>query len=109
MKGKGKSLTDKKLMLLVREFVEVVAPIVMVSNGVDEGMLDGNGTLALWMQVPDSSYSAMFMGWLLAQGYNINSFSPNQLEHAVQAALVGENKNVMFDWLGDTDASTKPH
>ena len=98
-----------ELVKLVREFVELVSPIVLVSNGVDEGMLDANGTLSLWMQVPDSSYSPMFLGWLLAKGYDINSFHPAALEQAVQHALVGENKNVMFDWLGDTDAKNKSH
>lgn len=102
-------VTDGELVKLVREFVELISPIVLVSNGVDEGMLDGDGTLSLWMQVPDSSYSPMFLGWLVAKGYDINSFSPAALEQAVQHALVGENKNVMFDWLGDTDGKSKPH
>lgn len=98
-----------ELRELVAEFATIVAPVVMVSDGTDAGMLDAGGTLALWMQVPDSSYSPMFLGWLIAKGYDINSFSPAEMEHAVQIALVGDNKNIIFDWLGDPDASQKPH
>jgi hypothetical protein len=97
------------LVPLIREFVELVSPMVKVSDGVDEVHLSADGTLSLWMQVPDCSYKPMFLGWLLAQGHNINSFSPAHLEQAVQHALVGENKNVMFDYLGDWDAKDKPH
>lgn len=105
----GNKVELAELTKLVREFVEIVSPIVMVSDGTEEGMLDADGTLAIWMQLPDSCYSAMFMGWLLAKGCDINSFSPATLEKSVQFALVGDNKNVMFDWLGDGDATTKPH
>ncbi len=98
-----------ELRKLVLEFVEVVAPVVCVSDGTNDGTISAEHTLALWMQVPDSSYSPMFLGWALAKGIDINSFSPSMLEQAVQTALVGENKNVMFDWLGDGDASDKPH
>lgn len=107
--SKGKKVSKDYLVILVREYVELVSPIVMVYDGDKDRYLDADGTLALWMQVPDSAYSPMFLGWILAKGYNINSFSPSHLEHAVQTALVGENKNVMFDWLGDSDATNKPH
>lgn len=104
-----KSLDVKALVPLAREFIELIAPIVRVSDGVDIVPLDADATLSLWMQVPESSYSPMFLGWLVAQGYNINSFSPDMMAAAVQRALVGENKNVMFDYLGDWDAKNKPH
>jgi len=98
-----------ELRKLVLQFVEQASPIVMVSTGTESGILDVQGTLSLWMQVPDCSYTAMFLGWALASGHDINSFSPKELTQAVQTALVGDNKNVMFDWLGDADASDKPH
>jgi len=104
-----KAVAKKELIPLVKEFAELVSGIILVSNGVTEGVLDTNGTLALWMKVPDCQLAPMFLGWVLAQDYNINSFTPSELEKAVQVALVGENKNVMFDWLGDTDATNKPH
>ena len=99
---------EGELVKFIREFADLIAPIVKVSSGLD-GIINGEETLALWMQFPDSSYSPMFLGWLLAAGWDINSFSPNELEKAVQIASVGENKNVMFDWLGDLDAENKPH
>ena len=102
-------LEISELRKLVLEFVKVIAPVVSVYDGINEGTIDAEQTLALWMQVPDSSYSPMFLGWALAKGHDINGFTPSQLELAVQTALVGDNKNVMFDWLGDADASNKPH
>lgn len=98
-----------KLCSLVKEFVEVAAPMLDVYVGTDTVKLDATSTLAVWMQVPDSSYKSLFLGWLLAKGYDTNSVSAEQLEHAVQVACVGENKNIIFDWLGETVGSTKSH
>lgn len=98
-----------ELLVLIRDFAAIIAPIVKVSSGLD-GIINAEGTLSLWMQFPDSSYSPMFLGWLLANDYDINSFSPDDLAQAVQIASVGENKNVMFDWYGESDDATdKPH
>ena len=104
-----KAVDKKELAPLIREFTELVAGTILVSDGVTSGVLDVDGTLALWMQVPDGQLTPMFLGWILAQGYDLNSFTPSELEQEVQHALVGENKNVMFDWLGDTDAKNKSH
>ena len=94
---------------LILEFVEQTAAILNVDTGTSEGVLTAQETLTLWMQLPDCAYSAMFLGWLLAKGHDINSFSPTLLAQAIQSAAVGDNKNVMFDWYGDDDASNKPH
>lgn len=102
-------VSQDELSELVRVFVEEVAPLVKVSDGVRVAHITANDTLSLWMEVPDCSYSPMFLGWMVAQGYNICSFSAEHLATAVQHALVGENKNVMFDYLGDWDAKSKPH
>ncbi len=104
-----KAVAKEELVPLIHEFVNTIAGIILISYGTTMGVLDAKGTLALWMQRPDCQLSPMFIGWVLAQDYNINSFSPAELEHAVQRALVGDNKTVLFDWLGDTDVNNKPH
>lgn len=102
-------MKPEELSALVREFADTVAPMIDVSAGADEGKISADDTLAVWMQVPECAYTPMFLGWLIAQGHDITTFSTGELEKAVQHALVGDNKNVMFDWLGDSDASQKPH
>ncbi len=102
-------IEEDELVGLVNEFVKEVAPLLDVCIGEDSVKLDAVGTLAVWMQVPDSSYTPMFLGWLLAQGYDIGTMHSQKLEHAVQVACVGDNKNVMFDWLGDFDGENKSH
>ncbi len=102
-------VNPKELLEFIREFADLIAPIVKVSSGLD-GVINGDETLTLWMEFPDSSYTGMFLGWLLAKGFDINSFSPKLMEQAVQTAAVGTNKNVMFDWYGESDDATdKPH
>lgn len=102
-------MKEALIVKLVLAFVKAIAPMVGVYDGVNTRILDYKGTLATWMQLPDSSYSPMFVGWLIAYGYDTNSFNAVELAHAVQVALVGENKNVIFDWEGDSHATKKPH
>ena len=104
----GIEVKDGELPKLVVEFLEQATPEIVVAVGDTEediGLLDVQSTLAMWMQLPDCSYSSMFVGWTLAKGYDINSYSPLDLEKAVQVALVGDNKNVMFDYLGTGDSN----
>ena len=100
-----------KLQALVVEFATAVAPLVKVDYSDDNEpvYLTVEEMLTVWMQFPDSTYSAMFLGWILAKGEDINSVSPETLGASVQIAAVGDNKNVMFDWYGEDDASDKSH
>lgn len=102
-------VSGKQLIVLVKEFAEVVSGQLIVSDGISDFTLSTNDTLSMWLQLPNSSYTPMFLGWILSKGYSINSVTLKQLDHAVQVAAVGENKNVMFDYLGEWDGKSKSH
>ena len=97
-----------KLRELVLEFLEAAVDSIQIENAEGDGYLDVNEILAMWIQLPDCQLSSMFLGFALAQGVDINSFSPEEMDRAVQTALVGAD-GVNFDWLGDCDATSKPH
>ncbi len=109
-------MTAAELKQFVLEFVKVAAPTIkcqFTEDGVPTeegaGYMSTEQVLATWMQLPDCAFSSMFIGWMMGTGEDINSFSPFMLEQAVEHALVGEDKNVIFDWYGDDDATSKPH
>jgi len=102
----------KDLAALVLEFVEASAPTVECVTNYDDMppepvYLDVKDTLAMWMQLPDSAYSAMFVGWCIAKGHSIREFSPSDLEKAVCTALTGSEKNVLTGWEGYLDGTKK--
>ncbi len=108
-------MTTAELKEFVLEFIKVAAPTVKCQF-TDDGVPDDEASymstdevLATWMQIPDCAFSSMFIGWMMGTGEDVNTFSPFMLAQAVEHALVGENKNVMFDWYGDDDATSKPH
>ena len=102
----------KDLAALVLEFVEVacvqVECVVSYPDVEPECVyLDAKDSLATWMQLPDSAYSAMFVGWCIAKGHDIRSFSPLDLEKAVCTALTGNEKNVLMGWGGALNGTPK--
>lgn len=105
------------LALLVLEFTEVAAPqmsVVMVDDSGDsEQLKDGvlkpvflsvDDTLSMWLSLPDSSYTYLFVGWMLGKGIPLTDHTPIEVERAVCVALTGSEKNVMMDFYGDSDA-----
>lgn len=116
-------LSVKQVAELVLEFLEVAAPqleCIVITNGESDQLNEATGelttkilsvkdTLAMWMQLPDSSCSPMFVGWLIANGINVRQTTPATVEKAVCVALTGSEKNVMIDWVGDLDKNAKPN
>ena len=107
-----------QLSLLVREFVEAIAPQIQVcivpedfdyesGDGLQSGIITADETLAQWMQLPDCSYSYMFLGWMAGTGRNVSEVSPVDVEQAVCIALTGGKKNVMIDYEADPYAKKK--
>ncbi len=115
-------LSVKQVAELVLEFLAVAAPqleCIVITNGGSDQLNEATGefttkifdvkeTLAMWMQLPDSSYSPMFVGWLIAQGINVQQTTPETVDKAVCVALTGSEKNVMIDWTGDLYGTQKP-
>ncbi len=114
-------LDPKTLAEFVMEFLEVASPqmkcIITTPDG-DSDQIDADGnlkpiyltvpdTLAMWMQLPDCSYTPMFCGWLLAKGIRLDQHTPADVDKAVCIALTGSEKNVMIDWIGDDYAPSK--
>lgn len=92
----------------VLEFLAAAIDSIQIENVEGDAYLDVNEILAMWTKLPDCQLTPMFLGYLLARGFDINSFSPEQMDLAVQTALVGDD-GVDFDWLGDCDGTSKPH
>lgn len=120
--SKPKRIKIKILAEYIKEFLEVACPQMQVvytnEEEIEEGQLDTNGdiipnfisvkdTLAMWIQLPDCSYTPMFVGWLVAHGVALAEFTPMDIEKAVCVALTGKENNVMFDYLGDFDGTQK--
>ena len=98
----------ERLRKLVLEFADAASDSVLVTDGEEAAQITPEAMLGMWMERPDCTLHPMFVGWVLGKGVNINSFTPEELELAVQVAYVGDNKNVMFDYTGDLDAESKP-
>ena len=99
-----------ELQKFVVSFIELAVVSVLIED-VDEKehqYLNSKGMLGMWAQLPDCQLSSMFLGYVMGQGVDINTFTPRQLEQAVIAAAGGQG-NVDFDWIGDCDATDKPH
>lgn len=123
--SKPEKIKIKVLAEYVKEFLELACPQMSIvytrDDELEEGQVDEDGdiipnflsveeTLATWVQLPDCSYTPMFIGWLLARGITLEQFTPADVDKAVCAALTGSEKsNVMFDYLGDIDATQKPN
>ena len=114
----------KDLAVHIREFAEALAPqmltVISDENGKttqldDDGevlpvFLEVEDMLAVWLQLPDCSYTHMFCGWMIARGLDLDQYTPADVDKAVCIALTGSEKNVMslmFDWDGDLDAKKK--
>lgn len=97
-----------KLRELVLEFLALAVVSVQIENADGDGFFDANEILAMWIKVPECQLTSMFLGYVMAMGHDINSFTPEEMDLAVQTALVGDD-GVDFDWLGGIDATQKPH
>lgn len=65
--------------------------------------------LQVWAREPECMLSPMFLGYCLGEGADINAFSPAILHLTVISMAEIQESDVEFDWLGDLDATSKPH
>lgn len=65
--------------------------------------------IKMWADDPYCMLSSMFLGYVIGEGEDINTFTPEALHLAVLSVSECENSSVEFDWLGDCDATNKPH
>ena len=63
----------------------------------------------VWSKEPECLLSPMFLGYVLGEGEDINSFSPLELHLAILSIHESKSSNVDFDWLGELDVKNKPH
>ena len=96
-----------RLVQLINEFATLAMDSIPVqhSDESEPSILTLPELLKVWAKEPECLLSAMFLGYCLGEGEDINSFSPAALHLAVMSAVEG----VDFDWLGDCDATSKPH
>lgn len=99
-----------QLRELIQEFAAVAAESILMADEINP---DGEKftvpeVLETWAARPDCHLTPMFLGYSLAKGININLFSLEDMQLAVQTILLGD-ADVPFDWLGDLDAPHKPH
>jgi len=65
--------------------------------------------LQVWAREPECMLSPMFLGYCMGEGEDVNAFSPETLHLTVISMAEIEESDVKFDWLGDLDATSKPH
>ncbi len=97
-----------KLRELVLEFLDAAIDSIQIQNAKGDEYLNKEEILAMWIKLPNCMLAPMFLGYVLALGHDINSFTPTDMDLAVQTALVGDD-GVDFDWMGGCDATSKPH
>ena len=95
-----------RLRQLVVEFVVLAVDAVPTDEEED---YDVPEMLRLWSDDPTCMLSTMFLGYCLGEGEDINAFTPEALHLAVMSAAELVTSNVEFDWIGDIDATNKPH
>ncbi len=65
--------------------------------------------LQVWAREPECMLSPMFLGYCMGEGEDINAFSPETLHLTIISMAEIQESDVEFDWLGDLDATSKPH
>ncbi len=96
-----------KLRELVWQFLEDAEPSMhLESEGEDAFTLPE--VAETWSRLPDCQLTAMFLGYAIGKGVDIDTFTNIDLEKAVQTLALKADA-VDFDWIGDIDATSKPH
>jgi len=95
-----------RLRQLVVEFVVLAVDAVPVDEQEDFTVPE---MLKTWAADPECMLSPMFLGYVIGEGEDINAFSPEALHLAVLSSAELQASNVDFDWIGDCDATHKPH
>jgi hypothetical protein len=103
----GVVMDKLKLQEQVLVFLDAAVDSIQIQNAKGDGYLDAKEVLRMWNNVPGCQLSFMFLGYMLAMGHDINSFTPEEMDLAVQAAYAGSD-DVDFNWLGDIDENSKP-
>lgn len=65
--------------------------------------------LQVWAREPECMLSPMFLGYCLGEGEDVNSFSPETLHLTIISMAEIAASDLEFDWIGDLDATSKPH
>jgi hypothetical protein len=96
-----------RLVQLINEFATLATDCIPVqySDESEPSTLTLPELLRIWGKEPQCMLSTMFLGYCIGEGEDINAFSPEALHLAVLSAC----DVVEFDWLGDIDATSKPH
>ncbi len=100
-----------RLRQLVLEFTKLAIDnvLVQVYEDGEPSTLTTAELLRVWGDDPTCLLSPMFIGYAMGEGEDVNAFTPEVLSLAVKTALIGESKDVDFDWMGDCDVTSKPH
>lgn len=96
-----------KLRLVILDFLDAAEPSMHMEDP-DSVPLTRDEVVSMWMGLPDCQLTHMFLGFALARGIDIDTFTPHELQLAIQTVSIGVD-DVDFDWLGDCDATHKPH
>lgn len=96
-----------KLRLVIIEFIEVVLPSMKAENVITGETLNSEEVVKMWMGLPDCQLTQMFLGFALAKGIDIETFTPDELHLAIATVSIGVD-GVEFDWIGDWNDKSKP-
>lgn len=100
-----------RLMQLIKEFTVLAIESIPVqySDEKESSTMTDKEILQVWAREPECMLSPMFLGYCMGEGEDVNSFSPHTLHLTVIAMAECIDSNVNFDWIGDLDATDKPH
>jgi len=100
-----------RLKQLIQEFTVLAIESIPVqySDETESSTMTNKEILQVWAREPECMLSPMFLGYCMGEGEDVNAFSPETLHLTVIAMCECEESNVNFDWIGDLDATSKPH
>lgn len=100
-----------RLQQLIQEFTVLAIESIPVqySDEKESSTMTNLEILQVWAREPECMLSPMFLGYCMGEGEDVNSFSPHTLHLTVIAMAEIGKSDVEFDWIGDLDATSKPH
>jgi hypothetical protein len=100
-----------RLKQLIQEFIVLAIDSIPVQyDGETKATTMTNvEILQVWAKEPECMLSPMFLGYCMGEGEDVNAFSPKTLHLSVVAMAEIAASDLEFDWMGDLDATSKPH
>lgn len=100
-----------RLKQLIQEFIVLAIDSIPVQYDGETAatVMTNTEILQVWAREPECMLSPMFLGYCMGEGEDVNDFSPEILHLTVLSMAESAASSVDFDWIGDCNATDKPH